>query len=323
MSRTFLRISRRDVAVALASCIVGIISFLFTVGFIFARTGAAPIAITPVSEPISKTVVVPPDDPDAGPELEELKAQLLSAKTDLEMLQEQRTYEWEQTALLVGALLDAGDAAQPGTAGPISSTLEKLHRRFDAEADEFLGQLDELIFYAILAGLSGPGALQDIVNSINDPSADLELRQALFNLLYMVPSETSLQMILNPPKDLGFPEDADQDLGSVAMILETIPPPQATPYLPQLYEKAMGELEHSPQDDDGWSLLGVLALTHRYPPAVDVLNRPRNFELFGNKLLEMAWWIGTQESRAIIERISREHPQPELREKATEILAGW
>ncbi len=322
MPATSLHVSSRDVAVAVVSGLLGMIAVAIAVGWFLIRAGTEPVEVAETPTPILEPVVMSSNDADL--KFRELKAELLSAKSDLKLLQEQRIHEWEQTALLLDTLLEAGDSTELDSTASMSYTLEKLHRRYDAESDEFFGQLDDLIFYAILAGLKGPNAVQELANTINDPSADLKLRQVASSLLYMIPSGTSLQLILNPPEDLReLGEDIDPELGSIAMIVDTLPHTQVTPYLSDLYNLAVGELERSPQDDQGWSLLGVLALNHRYPPALDVLNRPRNFELFGDKLLEMAWWIGTDESRAIIERLSREHPQPDIREKANEILAGW
>lgn len=277
-------------------------------------SAATQVAAPPVAAPIE---IAPPVD-DA--KVSALEAKLATAASEIYGMRAQRTQEWEQTASLIEAILELERLDEDNESTPMQMTIEKMRRRMAANDGE-LSQISDFFFFSILTAISGPTAIQDIVNTIEDPSVDLGLRKRLLDFMFLMPTEASLKVTLYPPDDLA--DDASSDPGMLALIADALPRDQVVPYVTPLYDVAMADLARSPGNESAWSLIGVLALNHGYAPAKAVLDDPDNFRNFGAAILDTAWWIGSDESRAYIERIAHMHPDPNMRASAREILLNW
>jgi hypothetical protein len=225
----------------------------------------------------------------------------------------------------VETLLDNRKPESSARAVALERVRQKLEIRKQAEAGKMLAGLDDDLMLIFATLLAGEEAIADLCAVVEDPTLDLEMRKEAFESLGYLPSEQSLELILNPPEDLAADEQfsVERQVGKLALLADFLAPESVAPHSENLFGLAARALNENAEDNEAWKLVAALAWEHQHSAALAMLNDPRNTRLLGEDLLMLAWWSGTKGSREYVERMSRNHPTPEIRQKAAEILASW
>lgn len=251
--------------------------------------------------------------------------QLAAALARIDELYAERERDWQQTAAWVETLIDNRKPESSTRALALDRVRQRLRIRKQAESGQFLAQLDDDLMLLFATLLAGDEAIADLCSVVEDSSVDPQMRKEAFESLGYLPSEQSLALILNPPADLAEMENfgLDNQMNRLALLTDFLPPEVVAPHSEQLFNLAAYALNESADDANAWKLIASLAWEHNNSAAIKMLNNPRNTRLFGEDLLMVAWWSGTDASRDYVNRMGRIHPAPEIRQKAAEILAGW
>ena len=258
-------------------------------------------------------------------DLEQTRMELSAALARIDELYREREREWVLNAAWIESLLDARAPRSSAQTAALERVRRKLEIRAQAESGQLLAGLDDALMLMFATLLAGEEAIKDLCDVVRNDALDLEMRQHALASLGYLPSEYSLDLILNPPDALTMDEQylPERRIGDLALLVDFLPRDSVNPHTTRLYGLATEALNRNAEDNDAWRLVAALGFEHDNADALRLLNDPRNTNFHGGDLLTIAWWAGTDTSRKYIERLSRTHPDQSIRQTAIDILASW